>query len=294
MKREKVYCKVLKADVYKDTKGCLDYTCETCPDTKKPVVKKTDKDKSIYRKKPSTPKYKPCKDEASVHPGKGFSPLFPAEPDYYKTKTYEEVFKAVGEQFRKNFYKFTFSADELNLQSDAPEYLTKTLKLLVSVCPDLFESDNPSARKLVAHFGRLVNTLMYPQNPEERKKAKDTFNIILSGNAKWRKKYIQPLLSPNDMVTYIHQITEYLRKQYIEEYGYEPLNKKDIKDPEELEKLKKTDQRLVTLVKSGYVKMLIEEPKELTKKLVADFLGLALGGLKQQLKEKNSIPIPST
>jgi len=224
----------------------------------------------------------------STHPGKGFFPPYPAEADYYKTKTYEEVFKTVKEQFGKNIYKWTFSADELNLQADDPEYLTEMLKLLVPKCPDLFESDNPSARKLVAHFGRLVNTLLYPVNPEERGKTKDTFDIILSGtkDAKWRKKYIQPLLSLNDMVTYIHQITEYLRKQYIEEYGDEPLNKEDIKDPKELERLEKTDQRLVTLVKSGDIQMLIAKPTTFTQKLVADFFKRTLGGLQQSFKKK--------
>jgi hypothetical protein len=93
------------------------------------------------------------------------------------------------------------------------------------------------------------------------------------------------------MVTYIHQITRYLRKQYVKEYGCEPLNEKDIiKDTEALEGLKKTDQRLVTLLKSGYTKMLIEKPKELTKKLVADFFGLTLKGFEQKLKEEKHYP----
>ena len=223
-----------------------------------------------------------------TRPDKGFIDPFPAEPDYYKTKTYEKVFKAVREDIGNNFYKFAYSAAELeSLSSDDPEHLTKMLKLLVPVCSDLFESDNPSARKLVAHFGRLVNTLLYPQNPKEREKAKDAIDSILSGktkDAKWSKKYIQPLLSLNDMVTYIHQITKYLRKQYIKEYEGEPLNNEDIKHPKELERLKKTDQRLVSLVKSGDIEMLIAEPKSFTQKLVADFLGLTLKGLKQQLK----------
>ena len=222
-----------------------------------------------------------------TRPDRGFFPPFAAEPDYYKTKTYEEVFKAVREDIENNFYKWTYSEEYLKPLPDDPENLTKWLKLLVPVCPDLFESNNLYARKLVAHFGRLVNTLLYPQNPKEREKAKDAIDSILSGktkDAKWSKKYIQPLLSLNDMVTYIHQITKYLRKQYIKEYGDEPLNNEDIKDPKELERLKKKDQRLVSLVKSGDIQMLIAEPKSFTQKLVADFLGLTLKGLKQQLK----------
>jgi len=31
VKREKAFCKIVKADVYKDTRGCSDYTCENCP-----------------------------------------------------------------------------------------------------------------------------------------------------------------------------------------------------------------------------------------------------------------------
>src|SRR4030067_2703706 len=98
----------------------------------------------------------------STHPGKGFGDPFAAEPDYYKTKTYEEVFNAVREMINNNFYTCTWTTELLEpLQSDDPEYLTKMLKELVSLCPDLFESDNPSAKKLVAHFGKLINISFY-------------------------------------------------------------------------------------------------------------------------------------
>jgi len=36
--------------------------------------------------------------------------------------------------------------------------------------------------------------------------------------------------------------------------------------------------------------MLIEKPKELTKKLVADFFGLTLKGFEQKLKEEKHYP----
>ena len=230
-----------------------------------------------------------------TRPGKGFIEPFAAEPDWYKTRTYEEVFEAIRKDIKKNNYKCTYSAEELKPPADDPEHLTKMLKLLVPWCPDLFESDNPSARKLAAHFGRLLNTWLYSRNHEERQGAKDIIDIILSGktkDAQWSKKYIQPLLSLNDMITYIHKITGYLRKEYVNEYDHEPLNKENIENPRELERLKKTDHRLVALVESGYMEMLINSPKKLTKKLVADFLGLTLKGLEQKLK--NTILTPST
>jgi|GEM_PF-6125317 len=149
-----------------------------------------------------------------TRPDKGFIEPFSAEPDYYKTKTYEEVFKAIREDIEKNNYIFLYSAQDLNRPSlpeevvkairenvdsgnieknnhrlqfvysaeeglkyplppeefDDPEKLTKLLKSLVPVCPDLFESDNSSARKLVAHFGRLLNTALHAQRSKETKK----------------------------------------------------------------------------------------------------------------------------
>lgn len=63
MKREKVYCKVLKADVYKDTKGCLDYTCLTCPE----LIKKSDP-KQKPQKVSTTNKKKKSSKKSTLQP----------------------------------------------------------------------------------------------------------------------------------------------------------------------------------------------------------------------------------
>lgn len=62
--KEIVSCKLNGEKYRKENCPYPDYDCITCPG--KTVVKKIDKDKSIYRKKPYTPINKPCKDKASV------------------------------------------------------------------------------------------------------------------------------------------------------------------------------------------------------------------------------------
>ncbi|MBM4135940.1 MAG: hypothetical protein FJ241_03825 [Nitrospira sp.] len=226
-------------------------------------------------------------------PHKGFSPPFAAEPDYYKTKTYDEVFNAVREDINNNLYTLTYSAKDLRPLPDNPEHLTNLLKSLVPMCPDLFESDNPSARKLVAHFGKLIWDAQYAQSPKEKKKAKEAIGDILSSkttDTKWSKIYIPPLLSLNDMLFYLHKITKYLRKQYVETYTTEPLNKNDLKEKAELKRLEETDSRLVEIVEKGYIRMLISKPTELTKQLMADFFDLKIGTLKEYLKKEKKHP----
>jgi hypothetical protein len=217
-----------------------------------------------------------------------FSDPFAADPDYYKNKSYDDVFKAVKEEINNNFYTWTKSAEYIRLKSDFD--LTSTLKAVVPWCPDLFESDSPDARKLVAHFGELIQISYYGQSHRERQKAKKAIDDILNNphpHAKWGKVRIPPFLSRNDLCAYLHQITKYLREQHINCYGNDIPPKMTA---EILNVLKETDKRLLEIVKKRYLKVLLKKPKELTIKLVADFLGLTTNGLRQQLKEEKRHP----
>lgn len=227
-----------------------------------------------------------------------FSEPFVEQPDYYKTATYEDVFKEVKEDINNNFYTKTFSGEDIRLQDG--EDLTLLLKWLVPQTPDLFEANSPGARKLVAHFGKLIGTSYYGQTSKERQKAKDAINDILNNKhpyAKYGKVHIQPFLSLNDMCAYIHRITNYLRDNAILLFRDRPnastakclktafiIN--TIKDPEILKALQDRDKRFMEVIKKGYMGMLINKPKELTITLVANFLKLTPKGLKQQLKEE--------
>lgn len=218
--------------------------------------------------------------------GKGFHDPFAADPDYYKTVTYEDVFKAVENDINNNFYTCTKPAEGIRLKSDIYD-LTSSLKAFVPWCPDLFESDLPDARKLVAHFGKLIQKVYYGRTYRERREAKNAIYDILNNphpHAKWSKVRIPPFLSLNDMCAYIHQITKYLKKQYIKSYGLE-----DTTDYKTLEE-SNADKRLIELARKRYIKMLVSRPKELTITLVAAFLGLSSNGLKQQLKEERQHP----
>lgn len=217
--------------------------------------------------------------------GKVFCDPFVTDPDYYKTVTYEDVFKAVENDINNNIYTFTKGAEYIRLKSDID--LTSSLKALVPWCPDLFESNSPDARKLVAHFGKLIQKAWYGRTYRERREAKNAIHDILNNphpHAKWSKVRIPPFLSLNDMCAYIHQITKYLRQQYINSYGLE-----DTTDYKTL-KESNADKRLIELAKKGYIKMLVSRPKQLTITLVADFFGLSFKGLNQQLKEERRHP----
>lgn len=244
--------------------------------------------------------------------GRGFREPF-LENDYYKTVTYNDVFKAVRADIEKHFYTITHRAKKLKRIKDpdavfpektsemsmeefiawrAPDVdLTKLLKELMPGCPDLFESDNPTARILVKHFGKLVNTARYAQRPE-RQKARDDIDKMLEGPhyLKASKIYIPPFLSLNDMFSYIHKITVHLKTQYIESFDHESLNKRDINDKNTLRELEKADYRLVEIAREGHIDILLRKPKELTRKLMANFFGLTLRGLEQQLKEERKHP----
>lgn len=245
--------------------------------------------------------------------GKGFINPF-VEPDYYKKVTYDEFFQTINKELLD--YTVLVSADHLKPIRDtdlvinknphemsceefmawrAPSVsekeLTARLKQLVPYCPDLWESNNPTARLLVKHFGRLLNTALHGKYKERKKAASDINDITTSRpkDAKWKKKYIPPFLSLNDMYECIHKITKYLRTQCTKAYPDELLTEKDIEDISILEGLKEVDPRLVDIVQKGQTKTLIGATKTLTKELIADFLGLTLNGLEQQLKPKKSI-----
>ncbi len=85
------------------------------------------------------------------------------------------------------------------------------------------------------------------------------------------------------MYEYLHRITEDLQQQQAD--GYWPKN-----DPELERLLEETDPRLVEIEKKGLTQMLTKKPKELTKKLMADFLGVTPGTLKQELKKQKKHP----
>lgn len=57
MKREKVYCEAVKADVYKDTRDCLGYSCDTCPELKS-IHSKEKTTQKVSQEKTSSKDYK--------------------------------------------------------------------------------------------------------------------------------------------------------------------------------------------------------------------------------------------
>ena len=60
--------------------------------------------------------------------------------------------------------------------------------------------------------------------------------------------------------------------------GTEPVT------PENAAHLESVDSRLVALAQRGFIPMLIGSPKQLTKTLIAEFIGLTAGSLQQTLK----------
>lgn len=209
-----------------------------------------------------------------------FCEPFVSEPNWYTIKSYKEVFEAIRKDIDENIYTWTWPPDELKpIAND--EDLTKKLKIILPSCPDLFKSNSPEARKLVAHFGELHWQSLYAQNTQKRNEATEAISDMLSykyvKHAKGSKVYIPPLLSLNDMVAYIHRITKHLKSQVCPE--------DDLNDPQASYF---TDPRLRDLVKKNkeYIYILYKKPKELTKKLVADFFGLTLKGLNQKLKQE--------
>lgn len=199
--------------------------------------------------------------------GKGFIPPF-VDPYFYKSVTYDDFFKAVEKQIRDKIYQFTYRAEHVKLRNNTN--LTKVLKYLVPICPDLFNSDSPDARKLVAHFGRLVNTSLHAQNSKEREKARNTIKDILDSrtpDTKWKKVHIPIFLSLNNMRFYLHKITKHLK-------GKLPKYRR----PQEWTDFKN--------FKDDEIDMLKNQPMKFTEHKMAEFFGCSLEKIRKDIKEE--------
>jgi len=233
-------------------------------------------------------------------PGKGFIAPFVADPEYYKRVSYDEVFKKVQDDINNNVYRWTYSANELKDTFPPDLDLTQLLQSLRPYCPDLSESDSPGSEKLVTHFGRLLIGLLrdyhYAATPQEREKAKEEIDAIMKNRAPERKRKKiprPPHLSLNGMYEYVHCITDDLRRKYTKKYGYDPLPEDVLTNKTESKELHQTDPRLVEIQKKGLTRMLIKKPRELTQKLMAQFLGFTPKTLKQELKKEKKPPASS-
>ena len=234
---------------------------------------------------------------------------------YYKRVSYDEVFRKARNDIDNNRYQWTGSADDLKYELTLSAHglieardalppdtdLTWLIKSIGPICPDLFESNNPSARKLAAHFGRLRWDSHNAATPQERKKAREAIDAIMGSktpDTKGKKIVIPPLLSLNDMYEYLHRITKYLQEQYINEYGCDPLPEDVFTDETKLgelcrKELREIDPRFEEMVEKNLIEMLVHRPGELTTELMAQFLGYTPGTLTQYLKqEKQSSPPP--
>lgn len=214
------------------------------------------------------------------------------EPDYYKKISYAEFFKEVEKEL-EDYTVRALPCKHLKPIKDSidEDELTQRLKVLVPYCPDLWESDHPTARLLVRHFGRLLNVALCGVDIKARQEAAFIIEDITKTKPfdfKNAKKYIPPLLSLHEMFRSVHRITEYLRKQYINECDKEPLSDLDVRDENGIKKLSGIDIRLVDLAKERRINILISQPKKLTKMFMADFFGLTLDGLNQAMKAEKT------
>jgi len=244
-------------------------------------------------------------------PGKGFAgPLVDDLEYYYKKVSYDEVFRKARNDIDNIFYSRIYEANELRYELTVsadglieakdcfpPDTnLTRLLQFLWPTCPDLFQSKSPGAIKLAAHFDKLRWDSNYARTPQERKRAQEAIRAIIESktpDTKWKKKPVPPLLSLNDMYAYLHRITEYLQEQYINEYGRDPLPEGVFTDETGLKELREIDPRLEEMVEKDLIPMLIKKPKELTRDLMAQFLGLTPKTLKQELKKEKKPPVSS-
>jgi len=242
-------------------------------------------------------------------PGKAFAgPLVDDLEHYYKKVSYGEVFRKARNDIDNNFYRRIDEADELRYELTLSAHdlieardalppdidLTRLLQLHLPISPNLFH--NPSARKLAAHFGRLHWDSHNAPTPQERKKAQGAIDAIMGSktpDTKGKKIVIPPLLPLNGMYEYLHRITKYLQEQYINEYGRDPLPENIFTDETELEELREIDPRLEEMVEKDLIPMLIKKPKELTRKLMAQFLGVTPGTLRERLKEEKRPSVSS-
>ncbi len=236
-------------------------------------------------------------------------------PEYYKKVSYDEVFREVRNNIDKNFYQWTWPADDLRYELTLSAHglieardalppdidLTRLLQSHLPISPTLFQSNNPSARKLAAHFGRLHWDSHNAPTPQERKKAQGAIDDIMGSktpDTKGKKIVIPPLLSLNDMYAYLHRITDYLQEQYINEYGRDPLPEDVFTDETKLgelcrKELREIDPRLEEMVEKDLIEMLVHKPGELTNELMAQFLGYTPKTLKQELKKEKKPSVSS-
>jgi hypothetical protein len=241
-------------------------------------------------------------------------PYFPNEEfppeDYYKHKNFEDVFKEIRKDIDSGFYEWRISADHVTFEDipfydihqkkflelheadyllkllgikkdDSPENLTKALKKIVPICPDLFSSNSDGARKLVAHFGKIINQALHSEGSKERKEAEDNLGAILKRpkEKKWKKVIIPPAFSFTQFFNYLHEITKDLREEI--EYGdLSGVNSEDLAD------FKETKPGLVEIYKLGLIDLLTTNPAEVTYKIMASFFNLTAEGLKQKVKKE--------
>lgn len=214
--------------------------------------------------------------------------------EYYKTVCYNCVLSAVDEEIKQGVYEIQYPASKFKVPFPDDIDLTTALAYDVSLMPDLFTSDNPSARKLVAHFGKKVWQYHHGRTRKERSNAKDDIEKMLFSKhhfAQWSKVSIPPFLSVSGLCDYLHKVTAYLRQQYKSEYE-EDTDSKFITSSKFVTSIKidlKTfDLRLFDLAEDGLIDLLVLNPKELTIKFLANYFEMKPNSLKQYLKEEKN------
>jgi len=219
------------------------------------------------------------------------------EKDFYKKVTYDDILKAVRKQIQRGMYRsympspFRFFLHRLTLpdikkafENNDEEILTGILQLCIKTYPDFWESDSPYVKKLIVHFGKIINRFLFSVSYKERQMAKDIIiEQVLSKpkEMKYTKKSVPPHLYLNGMYSYLYELTNYLQIQYEKYLTSSSKIRSGLK-------LEKADSRLTKLDHECLI-MLEKNPKKLTKSLIANFFGVTLGGFEQKLKEEKKI-----
>ena len=227
--------------------------------------------------------------------GKGFAKPF-SEQDYYAKYSIEQVLERVLADIEDHFYLHTFPAHMF--KDDAPDNLdlTMALKMYIPVCPDLFESDNPVARKMVKHFGELIQRAHYGKTPKERSLARNTIDDMLGrgADAKWKNIYIPSDFSLVEMYEYMLKIAKNMKSRYQSHNGSDLITNLDLKDESFDKSYPDIDSRIIPVIQLGKLKQLLDIPSEYTKEVISDFFNIKAAYLNKLLKLERALIRKST
>lgn len=211
---------------------------------------------------------------------------------YYKKLSYQDVLIELDKDIDRGLYRPTIKADHMKKPAPSSSAgLDEMLSELIPLCPNLFSSDNTIARKLTAHFGRMVWEHHTARNNETREILRKRIAGILFGRlpvSKNTKKPIPIFLSLSGLYDYLHKITEHLKQRFLSKYANTDTGPDCLR--EAMADLKSLDPRLFELAKyPRYMELLTaRRPARLTCTIIAAHFGFTEKGMNQYLKEERA------